>query len=90
MTEQQFTLHLIFSVDGWNLASSLIESHDRVLFLQDAVYLINSLNNPASSYLYARALDVDARNLTLNPHIEDIDDEQWLSLTESAHNVISW
>ncbi len=94
-----YSLHLIFSPDGWLKAAPLIEAHDRVLFLQDAVYLLQSDLNSPTALLYARNLDVSARAIHLpsadelakgKADIEAIDDELWVKLTEQAKNIISW
>lgn len=64
-SSHRYTLHLIFSPDGWSLAKDTIESDDRVLFLQDAVYLLQSDLQSPSELLYARAMDVSARKVKL-------------------------
>ena len=92
MTEA-YSLHLIFSIDGWHKACQLITENDRVLLLQDAVFLSQQdlpERSPLYHNLFARCVDTRARNIKANPHIEVIDDEQWLELTEHAQNVISW
>lgn len=90
---EAYTLHIVFSVDGWTTAQPMIEENDRVLLVQDAAYLaqkdLSSLNHSTHN-LYVRCLDARARNIKSDPHIEVIDDEQWLELTEHATNVISW
>ncbi len=89
-----YSLHMIFSPDGWHRAKVMIEPQDRVLFLQDSVYLLQSDLQSPTALLYARSLDVLARNITLpsSPEfdIEAIDDELWVKLTEQAQNIISW
>lgn len=88
-TTSQHTLHLIFSIDAWLKAKPLIELGDQILFLQDSVYqLQNPLN--ISNNLYARELDITARNIKPIDNITIIDDATWVELTNSAHNVISW
>lgn len=88
-TASQHTLHLIFSMDAWLKAKPLIELGDQILFLQDSVYqLQNALN--ISNKLFARELDIIARNIKPSSNITIIDDNQWVELTNSAHNVISW
>ena len=64
-SSHRYTLHLIFSPDSWALAKDTIESNDRILFLQDAVYLLQSDLQSPSELLYARALDVSARKIKL-------------------------
>lgn len=64
-SSHRYTLHLIFSPDSWALAKDTIESNDRILFLQDAVYLLQSDLQSPTELLYARALDVSARKIKL-------------------------
>ena len=95
-SSHRYTLHLIFSPDSWALAKDTIEPNDRILFLQDAVYLLQSDLNSPSPLLYARALDINARHINLSAQadkgvdIEAIEDELWVQLTEHAKNIISW
>ena len=92
MNEQQpdFSLHLIFSVQGWHTARGLIAADDRVVFLQDATYLLNQPLLCQTELVYGRSLDCIARNLTPSVGVEIIDDEQWLELAEHAKNILSW
>lgn len=84
-----YTLHIIFSIQGWELAQNVIEPTDRVLLVQDACYLSQQdLAKPHA--LFARSKDIKARNIKAHPHIEIIDDETWVTLTEHAHNTMSW
>ena len=89
-----YSLHMIFSPDGWSRAKSLIEAQDRVLFMQDSVYLLQGEIDSPTPLLYARSLDVLARNITLPSSplldIEAIDDELWVKLTTQAQNILSW
>ncbi|GAB3003296.1 DsrH/TusB family sulfur metabolism protein [Psychrosphaera aestuarii] len=95
-SSHSYSLHLIFSPNGWQQAQPMIEPNDRVLFLQDAVYLLQSDLNSPSPLLYARALDINARHINLSAQadkgvdIEAIEDELWIQLTEHAKNIISW
>ena len=89
MTSDNYTLHLIFSINGWQQAKTLIGTGDKILLLQDACYLAQQ-NLPQTHDLFARSLDIKARNIKADPHIEVIDDEQWVTLTEHAHNTMSW
>ncbi len=95
-SSHSYSLHLIFSPNGWQQAQPMIEPNDRVLFLQDAVYLLQSDLNSPSPLLYARALDINARRINLSAQadkgfdIEAIEDELWVQLTEHAKNIISW
>jgi len=84
------TLHLIFSLDGWHKAKPLLDSDDKVLFLQDAVYQLQANLAIETTSLYAREIDVTARNIKPIDNITIIDDATWVELTNSAHNVISW
>lgn len=81
---------MIFSPDGWQQAKALVSADDRVFFVQDACYLLNMDLASPSALLYARAADVNARNLAPADHIELLDDTQWVQLTEHATNVLSW
>jgi sulfur relay protein TusB/DsrH len=84
------TLHLIFSLDGWQKTKPLLDSDDKVLFLQDAVYQLQANLAIEATSLYAREIDVTARNIKPTDNITIIDDNQWVELTTAAHNVISW
>lgn len=85
------SLHLIFSQDAWLKASSLIEADDQVLFLQDAVYLLSQRDLELNSkHVYARHLDITARNIIPMATITVIDDNKWVELTTTAHNILSW
>ena len=84
-----YTLHIIFSMSGWQSAQPFIESDDKVIFIQDAVYFAQQLQQAPHS-LYARSVDIKARNIQPDPHIEVIDDEQWVNLTDNARNTASW
>ena len=90
---EPYSLHIIFSINSWTSAQPLIEENDRVLLVQDATFLaqkdLSSLTHSTHN-LYARSLDVRARNIKPDPHIEVIDDEQWVELTEHAKNLLSW
>ncbi|QTH64585.1 hypothetical protein J1N51_03705 [Psychrosphaera ytuae] len=89
-SSHEYSLHLIFSPDGWLKAQPLVTSTDRVFFMQDAVYLLQANITSPSELLYARATDVLARNIHPSEAIEILDDEQWVKLTEQANNVLSW
>lgn len=89
MNTNFFTLHIVFSIEGWNQCKVLVESQDRVLLIQDGVYLAHQDLSQWHN-VYARSLDTRARNIQTHPHIEIIDDEQWLELTEHAKNIMSW
>ena len=89
-SSHEYSLHLIFSPDGWQKAQPLVTSTDRVFFMQDAVYLLQANITSPSELLYARATDVLARNIHPSDAIEVLDDEQWVKLTEQANNVLSW
>lgn len=89
-SSHEYSLHMIFSPDGWLKAKSLVTSNDRVFFMQDAVYLLQSNLDSPSELLYARATDIHARHITPTNSIEAIDDELWVKLTEQAKNVLSW
>jgi sulfur relay protein TusB/DsrH len=84
------TLHLIFSLDGWHKAKPLIDRDDKVLFLQDAVYLLQADLTIENTNLYARQIDTSARNIKPHSNITQIDNTRWVELTVSAHNIISW
>ena len=76
-SSHSYSLHLIFSPNGWQQAQPMIEPNDRVLFLQDAVYLLQSDLQSPSELLYARALDVSARKVKLpgsNPTENSVSD----------------
>jgi len=85
-----YSLHLIFSIDGWDKAQSLVAENDRVVFLQDAVYLLQKPLKTNNDLIYGRYIDCNARNLTPYVGYETIDDEQWLELSEHANNILSW
>jgi len=85
-----FSLHQVFSVDGWNSAKPLISENDRVVFLQDATYLLQQPVLSQSEKLYGRTLDCAARNIIPCVGVELIDDDQWLELAEHAKNILSW
>lgn len=89
MKQENYTLHIIFSINGWRQASPLVSSEDKILLIQDGAYLAQQ-NLPQTHSLFARCLDIKARNIKPDPHIEVIDDEQWVELTEHAHNTMSW
>mgnify|MGYP000173611107 CR=1 FL=1 len=89
-TSQPFSLHQVFSIDGWNKAKNMVSDHDRVLFLQDACYLLQQPVLSKSDHLYGRHIDSKARNISPYVGIELIDDEQWLELAEHAKNILSW
>lgn len=95
-SSHSYSLHMIFSPNGWLQAQSMVAPDDRVLFLQDSVYLLQSELNSPSPLLYARALDINARRINLSAQadkgvdIEAIEDELWVQLTEHAKNIISW
>ncbi len=89
MEQENYTLHIIFSINGWQQAKPLVSAHDKILLLQDGCYLAQQ-NLPQAHSLFARCLDVKARKIKADPHIEVIDDEQWVELTEHAHNTMSW
>jgi len=84
------TLHLIFSPDAWVKAKPLLDENDQVLFLQDAVYLLQTDLGIEKTSLYARQIDVSARNIKPESNITVIDDATWVELTATAHNIISW
>ncbi|NVK24130.1 MAG: hypothetical protein HWE10_04315 [Gammaproteobacteria bacterium] len=96
MNNETYSLHIIFSPEAWPKAKHMVAKNDRVLLLQDAVVLTQEplqstfIEPNEIHHLYARGLDVLARNIKSDPHIEVIDDEQWLELTEHANNVVSW
>lgn len=92
MTPKQldFSLHLIFSIEAWPKANEMISATDRVLFLQDACYLLQQPIDTVCELVYGRSLDCTARNIHPYVGIEIIDDEQWLELSEHAKNIISW
>ena len=89
-TQSEFSLHLIFSPDGWHNAKGMIAAQDRVFLLQDAVYLVEQPTLCESEHLYARALDCLARDITPAIGCESIDDDKWLELAEHAKNILSW
>jgi len=89
MQTENYTLHLISSINGWQQARAIVSKNDKILLLQDAAYLAQQ-DLPQTHSLFARCLDVRARNIKADPHIEVIDDEQWVELTEHAHNTMSW
>lgn len=84
------TLHLIFSPGAWLKAKPLLDANDQVLFLQDAVYLLQTDLEIEKISLYARQIDVSARNIKPESHITVIDDATWVELTATTHNIISW
>lgn len=84
------TLHLIFSPEAWLKAKPILDSKDQVIFLQDAVFLLQADLAIENTSLFARQLDVSARGLKPLPNIELIDDARWVELTTFAHNIISW
>lgn len=84
------SLHLIFSPDGWDKAKTLIGADDQILFVQDSVYLLEKEILCHSEAIYARSKDITARNIKPLPIIEVIDDEQWVQLTQTCKNIISW
>jgi len=92
MTEitRAYSLHQIFSVEGWQNAKELIAPEDRVILLQDATYLLHQTLLCQSEQIYGRSLDCLARAITPSVGIEIIDDEQWLELAEHANNILSW
>ena len=85
-----FSLHQVFSIEGWNKAKSMVSDIDRVVFLQDATYLLQQPVFSETENLYGRTLDCNARQITPYVGIELIDDEQWLELAEHARNILSW
>lgn len=85
-----YSLHMIFSPDGWEKAKPVIDATDRILFLQDACYLLQAELKSPSELVYARALDANARAIKAPDAIELLDDELWVKLTEQANNVLSW
>lgn len=89
-SKHAYSLHMIFSPDGWEQAKALIEDTDRIVFLQDACYLLESELASPSELLYARAIDVKARAIKAPDAIELLDDELWVKLTEQSTNVLSW
>ena len=84
------TLHLIFSQEAWLKARELLDENDQVLFLQDGVYLLQTDLTIEKTSLYARQIDVSARNIKPHSNITIIDDTRWVELTSTAHNIISW
>ena len=94
LTAHDYSLHMIFSPQGWEQARTLVEPQDRVIFLQDSVYILQGELNSPTPLLYARSLDVLARNISLPStselDIEAIDDELWVKLTAHAQNIMSW
>ena len=87
---QAFSLHQIFSLEGWQQAGPLISAEDRVILLQDATYLLHQPLLCSSEQVYGRSLDCLARNIEPSVGVELIDDEQWLELAEHAKNILSW
>lgn len=85
-----YSLHLIFSLEGWRKAQALVSENDRVVFLQDAVYLLQQPLKINNEFIYGRFKDCKSRNLTPYVGYETVDDDQWLELSEHAHNILSW
>lgn len=85
----KYTLHLIFSLEAWHQASPFITDNDKVILLQDACYLSQSISLQEFN-VFAREKDMQARNLEPRPHIKTINDESWVLLTEQSQNTMSW
>lgn len=82
-------LHTINKVSALALCSDLIAEGDKVVLLEDGVYLgLQPLPFP----VFAIRVDVDARGLTgrLTQHTESIDYSDFVHLCAGADKVCSW
>ena len=82
-------LHTINKVAGLALCQHLIAAGDKVVLLEDGVYL--GLQ-PLAFSIYAIRLDVEARGLVGRPKepVELIDYSDFVSLCTEADKVCSW
>lgn len=84
------SLHILFNAEQWKNVKQLLSSGDKVVFTQDAVYMLNTVKPLDNISFFARQLDCDARQILKNERFEVIDDTQWVAFCEDANNILSW
>ncbi len=71
-----------------NVMFSLAGAHDVVLLRQDAVYLLKQQRNWPTTQLFVLEQDLQQRGVPLSAGFQSLNDEQWVQLTLTAHQVI--
>ena len=71
-----------------NAIYNLAGTQDAVLLRQDAVYLLKQQRNWPSDKLYVLEHDLLQRGVSLSAGFQLLNDQQWVDLTLTAHQVI--
>ncbi|MDK2776520.1 MAG: hypothetical protein KYX62_02540 [Pseudomonadota bacterium] len=84
------TLHLLFSADPQvlNKVRSLTAAGDRIMLAGDGVYLAPSCS-AADENIASRETDLRRRGL-IPGHTTALSDSDWVKLTVTADNTLSW
>lgn len=71
-----------------NAILNLAGTEDAVLLRQDAVYLLKQQLSWPTTQLFVLEQDLQHRGVPLSADFKSINDEQWVQLTLTAHQVI--
>lgn len=90
MTESVSTLHIISTSTPALQDIAMLTAGDGVIYIQDAVYLLNSVSALSGVRYYAREKDCVARGIMSPASITVVNDLTWVELCAGANRTISW
>ena len=84
------TLHLIYSVAGFNAAAQRCEHDDAFVLMGDAVYLARPGNTAPRENMVMLAQDGEVRGIGGQTMVPAIDYPQLIELCVQHHPIVSW